>query len=523
MKLHLNQVPQASHLIDICLSKTNRKTPTVIHPNFEIVRIRNFYIRKIKHCGEEFVTRISNIIKEFPVIEDIHPFYAELISILYDRNTYKIALGKLNGTKNKLLTIQNNSIKMIKFADSLYRCKCLKRSGLGQMATTVNKLKEELKFLENVRQHISRLPTIDPFGRTVIVAGFPNVGKSSFVSYVSKCKSEIQPYAFTTKSLFVGHVLHNDLTYQLIDTPGILDHSLEERNKVEMLSISALAHLKSAVLFFIDISESCGHNIMEQIDLFVSLTPLINSQFIIVLSKVDLVVPHLDEFQSFVESNKVLSTFLEGKQFVCVSTAFDYANFDKAKQMGCQAVLEERCLEKSEKRDGFMHRIQIVRPPVTNKVYEGSHIKANKQNNHNSSVYREDMNNMQYDTIPEIMNGKNIADFVHNEEFARKIAEIGIPQLREFDILSREEENLLYEINSARVSANMKSIFNKRATFTKKGHVFIKEEADMENYIQPNKGNINYNKKVQSKEDRVTDSNPKHLYRKSSNKHARTR
>ena len=41
-------VPTATELIDITLSKTQRKTPTVVHPGYKITRIRNFYLRKVK-------------------------------------------------------------------------------------------------------------------------------------------------------------------------------------------------------------------------------------------------------------------------------------------------------------------------------------------------------------------------------------------------------------------------------------------------------------------------------------------
>jgi nucleolar GTP-binding protein len=46
-----------------------------------------------------------------------------------------------------------------------------------------------------------------------------------------------------------------------MDTPGILDHPLDERNTIEMQSITALAHLNACILFFIDISETCGWSI----------------------------------------------------------------------------------------------------------------------------------------------------------------------------------------------------------------------------------------------------------------------
>lgn len=51
----------------------------------------------------------------------------------------------------------------------------------------------------------------------------------------------------------------------MVDTPGILDHPLEERNTIEMQAVTALAHLQCCVLYFIDISEQCGYTIKEQV------------------------------------------------------------------------------------------------------------------------------------------------------------------------------------------------------------------------------------------------------------------
>jgi len=45
-------VPTVTEFIDIVLSKTQRKTPTVVHPNYKITRIRQFYMRKVKFAEE---------------------------------------------------------------------------------------------------------------------------------------------------------------------------------------------------------------------------------------------------------------------------------------------------------------------------------------------------------------------------------------------------------------------------------------------------------------------------------------
>jgi nucleolar GTP-binding protein len=215
-------------------------------------------------------------------LQDLHPFLSSLMNVLYDKNHYKLALGQLRTARHLIDQVAKDYVRLLKFGDSLYRCKQLKRAALGRyatrflslcqmflkvhrMATIMRRQKDPLAYLEQVRQHISRLPAIDPNTRTLLICGYPNVGKSSFINKVTRADVDVQPYAFTTKSLFVGHLDYKYLRWQVIDTPGILDHPLEEMNTIEMQSITALAHLKSCVLYFMDLSEQCGYTIEAQV------------------------------------------------------------------------------------------------------------------------------------------------------------------------------------------------------------------------------------------------------------------
>jgi nucleolar GTP-binding protein len=60
-----------------------------------------------------------------------------------------------------------------------------------------------------------------------MLTGYPNVGKSSFINSVSKANVEAEPYPFTTKALYVGHSEYKTTRFQIIDSPGVLDHQLE--------------------------------------------------------------------------------------------------------------------------------------------------------------------------------------------------------------------------------------------------------------------------------------------------------
>jgi len=56
-----------------------------------------------------------------------------------------------------------------------------------------------------------------------------------------------------------------------------------------MQAITALAHLNACILFLMDISETCGYTIDQQISLFNNIKPLFQAKpLVIVLTKSDL-------------------------------------------------------------------------------------------------------------------------------------------------------------------------------------------------------------------------------------------
>ena len=61
---------------------------------------------------------------------------------------------------------------------------------------------------------------------------------------------------------------------KVIDTPGILDRPVDKMNNIELLSITALADLNAAVIFFLDISEMCEMPIEQQLKIFTDIKPL---------------------------------------------------------------------------------------------------------------------------------------------------------------------------------------------------------------------------------------------------------
>ncbi|KAL0575472.1 Nucleolar GTP-binding protein 1 [Marasmius crinis-equi] len=452
-------VPTAADFLDIILSKTQRKTPTVIHKNFKISRIRDFYMRKVKFTQDSFDEKLGAILQEFPMLDDLHPFLSSLMNVLYDKNHYKLALGQLRTARHLIDQVAKDYVRLLKFGDSLYRCKQLKRAALGRMATIMRRQKDPLAYLEQVRQHISRLPAIDPNTRTLLICGYPNVGKSSFINKVTRADVDVQPYAFTTKSLFVGHLDYKYLRWQVIDTPGILDHPLEEMNTIEMQSITALAHLKSCVMYFMDLSEQCGYTVEAQCKLFHSIKPLFAGKpTMLVINKID--VTRLDDLAS--EPRALVQEIIDSEDVQCVQVScYSEEGVMDLKNKACDALLAARVDNKlkGSKINTVINRIHVAQPKARDDVVRAPFIPAavkekkkyDKEDPNRRKLLRDteaeeggagvfninlkqdymlEQPEWNMDIIPEIMDGKNIADFI-DPDIAEKL-----------EALEREEEKL---------------------------------------------------------------------------------
>lgn len=465
-------VPTAKDFIDIVLSKTQRKTPTVIHPSYAISRIRAFYMRKVKYTQQNYHDKLTTIITEFPKLEDIHPFYADLMNVLYDRDHFKLALGQINTVRHMVDNIAKDYVRLLKYGDSLYRCKQLKKAALGRMCTIMKRQAPNLAYLEQVRQHLSRLPSIDPNTRTILITGFPNVGKSSFINKITRADVEVQPYAFTTKSLFVGHTDYRYLRWQVVDTPGILDHPLEERNTIEMQAITALAHLRAVVLYIMDVSEQCGNTVEAQFALFNNIKPLFaNKPLIVVVNKIDVkkIEELSEERKQYFEDLKK-----EGISVMEMSTANE-EGLSEVKIEACDKLLAHRIENKikTKKVNEVMNRLTVAQPTprdnvarepfipeLARKQLEAKRRLINKKEAKDRGRFDDegededeedgamevekkklerdievemgddyildlrknwDLKNPEekYDVIPELWNGHNIADFVDPEIFER--------------------------------------------------------------------------------------------------------
>ena len=207
---------------------------------------------------------LEHVVTAEPDIESLDPFYRDLADAVGGVDALRKQLNEVGWAGRKAGEIRREYEG--RFADPETARK-LRKQAFARMADVVEEVDDDLAAIAEARQELRALPEINPDEPTIVVAGYPNVGKSTFVNRVTRADNETDSYPFTTTQIHVGHLERERIRYQLVDTPGLLDRPAADRNAIESQAVSALTHAADAVLVFLDPTGECGYPLSVQWDL----------------------------------------------------------------------------------------------------------------------------------------------------------------------------------------------------------------------------------------------------------------
>ena len=208
---------------------------------------------------------LQNVVTSWPDFGEVDPFYYELADALVNVNELRQSLSEVQWASRKTADIREEYQGRLRGdADTARK---IRKQAFARLADVVEEVEDDLARISEARDELRTLPEINPDEPTIVVAGYPNVGKSSFVNDVTNARGETASYPFTTRGIGLGHFERDRIRYQIVDTPGLLDRPPEERNDIESQAVSALEHLADCVLFLVDASLDCGYPIDVQLEL----------------------------------------------------------------------------------------------------------------------------------------------------------------------------------------------------------------------------------------------------------------
>lgn len=99
----------------------------------------------------------------------------------------------------------------------------------------------------------------------IALVGFPSVGKSTFLSKVTKTRSEVASYAFTTLTAIPGVLEYGGAEIQLLDLPGIIEGAAEGKGRGRQV-ISA-AKTSDLILMVLDATKRAEQRALLEAEL----------------------------------------------------------------------------------------------------------------------------------------------------------------------------------------------------------------------------------------------------------------
>ncbi|MFC3958823.1 NOG1 family protein [Halovivax cerinus] len=239
----------------------------------------------LQTAGNIVSDNLENVVTAWPDFEyDVSPFYMELAGAILAEVTLgpesmaddedertgvdglRQALSRVSWAARQTEEIQREYQSKLRKTD-VDTARKHRKQAFARLADVVEQVDVDLRAINDARNALRDLPEINPDEPTIVVAGYPNVGKSSFVNSVTRARGETASYPFTTKGVGLGHLERDHIRYQLVDTPGLLDRPPEERNEIESQAASAIEHLADCVLVFLDPSGGAGYPIEAQLEL----------------------------------------------------------------------------------------------------------------------------------------------------------------------------------------------------------------------------------------------------------------
>lgn len=282
---------------------------------------RRFYtlkgkeIAKIDASAEYLISTIEKVVTTFPNIDGLDGFNRELFECIINVDKTRMALSSMLSIARIVKKVRIQKIIVLKEMKydrenntvSDAKVFAVTHSYIGRVSSLINGLKDPIETYNDATNKLRELPHINHDQESYIFAGFPNVGKSTLMRKITDSKPKVAPYPFTTQGLNVGHFTKKHLPVQVIDTPGLLDRPLNERNPIELKAIAAFQYLTGIILFVVDPND----DLVKQKNLFNETKKLFSDKkFIIIINKTDIAKADLIE-----EAKKQFSGFeiiLEG-------------------------------------------------------------------------------------------------------------------------------------------------------------------------------------------------------------------
>ncbi len=292
-------IEKSKQYLDMAFKKAREKSGKKLK-GLWLDKIRTKEMIKLDVIKGELTFRLNKIIKSFPSLNHLPKFYIELLKLTLDYKELKKSLGGINWALEKIRFFQRNYVRKISRSGDVRKIKQFGREFYGRISSVMKQIDKQLFYLEESRKIMKNYPDVKEMP-TVVIFGFPNVGKTTLLNKLTTAKGKVAAYAFTTVRINSGFLNTNEKTIQILDVPGTLARP-EKMNDVEKIAYLAVKELADTIIYVFDLTGLVS--LKKQEKLLKNLKRDFQKKILIYVSKKD--ITEKEEITAFQKKHKIL-------------------------------------------------------------------------------------------------------------------------------------------------------------------------------------------------------------------------
>jgi nucleolar GTP-binding protein len=285
-------IPTVSEILETAYNRANKKADAISGKSGAVKLAKAKEIKRIDVAFEYVMEYLDDIVKSVPDLQQLPPFYQDLAQILVDNDQLKQKLGRISGNIRVIEKLKHEKVREVISTAAPEQIGLVRKQAFGRMQSVIQRLEPDFAYLREARKKLKSLPVVNSNVPSVVIAGYPNVGKSSVINNLCGSKLQVAVYPFTTKRIKVGLYKRGNDMIQFIDTPGVLDRPMPDRNAIELQAITAMKYIANVIVFIIDPSQNSGFDLADQLNLLQEVKGLFpDSPIVIMFNKIDVSSP----------------------------------------------------------------------------------------------------------------------------------------------------------------------------------------------------------------------------------------
>ena len=288
--MHFYAIEKPEKLIESAFTHARKLGPMKSERMSSVQNRKQKVTRKMEGFYDYLDKQLERAEKSVPQFDTHHPFYQELLPETLNVGKMKQAASHIVSVRKllKRQIVEGKRSMHTPATDAIDHMHKASARYFGRSASIVKSLKQSIEMIHHASQLVKEVPDVKTDVPTLILAGFPNTGKTTLLSRLTGSKAKIASYPFTTKSLQLGYFTMRYREVQVIDTPGLLDRTDELRNPIEKKAMAALKHLATCIVFVVAPTPAAGFTLDEQKLLLSRLQKQFSTPFVLVINKCDL-------------------------------------------------------------------------------------------------------------------------------------------------------------------------------------------------------------------------------------------